>query len=271
MPKISAFLWGDKQVLGDYFILKPILQSTDIYVTLMALLLECWNAFITHSMAFGRDIFSIFPLNNQSSSIWKHVYELSFATFTLWLITCFASFRNTKSDGFKNMAWVVSCAITGILFHSLLMTVVGNKVFGPYYYGAYITPFLIAAFILVSSEALVYFGERFYKFGTFVFCGTAILVVVTLAHTFLATNLAIKNVHFYPPGSTKYREIFSNSENRFSIKAVFSEQEKYIADFLVMRGRCIDLPVELLWLATRMKAVNGAGFPPDQKTMKVCR
>jgi len=267
MPTISTMVWGDKQVLGDYFILKPILQSENIYLTLWALFLECGNAFLIHMQIFTRDIFALFPFNTHPTSVWKFVFVLSAVLLVLWVVACLMGLRNLPS---KTICWLATCAVSGLILHSLLMTVVGNKLFGPYYYGAYITPFMIAVFIGISCDGFSDLSKKFSHVGTF-FSLSLTFTVITLANTYLATNLAIKNIHFYPPGSTAYRQIFANTNNRFNINQVFTGQEKYIRDFIRSRGICTVLPVEMLWLATRLQAVNGAGFPPGDKTMKVCR
>lgn len=271
MPAISTYLWGNNQQLGDYFILKNILQSNTPLDTVIVLLLEWVNGTITHFQVFIRDVLSLFPLNSQSSLMWRITYVVSGTATLAWMAFGLASiFIKSEAQFRRYLAWTGTGFVLGIFFHSLLMTVVGNKIFGPFYYGGFITPFLIIIYLLISKSGIAFISATGHRSQPF-FVATTFLTALTLSHTFLATNIAIKNVHYYPPASTAYREIFSNVENRFDIEPVFSDQKKQIHELLSLSGGCVDLPVELLWLATKLKLVSGAGFPPGDKTVKVCR
>lgn len=257
---ISDRLWGFSDSIGSYFILKPLLE--DPLAAIPVLLVEVANLTLSHILIFYRDLTGFYPLNKVSILALPIMVVSGIGVLSL-LISGLAS-KEQKSG--KYCRTFFALGLISLCFHSLLMAVVGNKVFGPYYYAGFVTFFMIMSFGVAFDN--IYLKCQNQKSKMMVLT-IPLSCVVSALYVFCATNQYIKYIHYYRPGTTEYREMFRNDVDRFKTPVQFLNP--YMNAKSLIKGGCVDLPVELLWLATDLKAVNGAGFPPGDITMRVCR
>lgn len=100
--------------------------------------------------------------------------------------------------------FVVALGVT----HGVLMGMVVNKIWGPYWYGVYWQPFW-TVFVAVVADRL-----RLHRV-TAVF---ATVAVVAVAYTFPFLNNASKGYHFCPFAPLNIREVFLGTQDRFSLR-----------------------------------------------------
>ncbi len=273
LPSVSAAIWGGNQQLGDYFILKDITHSATPVDTLILLLHRFSKAFAAHIFIFPKDTFALFITNPGLGGWWQLLFIVNAGISAFMLICAVYVLKKDLLSKSYVFIYFFLCFIGGVIFHSLLMVIVGNQVFGPYYYGGFISIYLLLCYAWLWKMVFT-LAEGPGLNGRLNALSLLSVVVMMIAqfHTFQATNILVKDVHYYHPASVIYREYFANQLDRFSVSEPFTEQQKDLIErFYSMRGNCIDLPVELLWHATNVRALQGYGFPPGDKTMTVCK
>ncbi len=137
------------------------------------------------------------------------------------------------------------------VYHDLLMTLVKNQTWGPYYYGNYFSILfsitLAFGLELVASKVII----RYLWMG---------IILCLMGQTFLYTNKIYKKNHFYPYNPMAIKGIFTGRDRYFdpAVKAVFSDQQLrayvHAAWASPSTYRQWRIPEELFWLVVEFNS-----------------
>lgn len=224
-PYLSAIWLNLHGKLGEYDILYNITQAPDHAEKLRQLLRDIRHAIGVHLFAFPRDVFALYPFNGGLSPIWRLIFCCSAFGFVVWSLHALRGFSYQRRWPPHLACYAAICVLVGILMHSTLLSLVPPKLFGPYYYGGYITLFVLLGFAAISDHALQRPGSAAWWRPAYSVMAT--LLAVSLMHCFSATSTMMYYVHCdsridHHQRIGSMQAHFANKEDRFTLQKVIT-------------------------------------------------
>lgn len=195
LPYLSQLAGFSKMSPLDSNIVQPLWVFPDVrnfpwqfYANTKLLLFEnlgIFNPFLVPSL-FGK---TLFMLN-----------ILLATTFVLLLIQ---RLKNSKEE--KTLLFKIGVCVIGVFFFHYYTMSLHSKIWGPYWYGAYSSIFLV---LLLAVSARFVPQKIFFL--------VVISMTCSLLYAFPYTNYAYKKLHYYPYEPIQIRDVFLNKINRFT-------------------------------------------------------
>ncbi len=240
---------------GDYLNLNGLL-SPELFLTV------AWNSWV-----MLRESFCLFNPTTIPSLMSRCiiVLHLCVSTFLViigaWNIATkkFAKRPRENRPVLPPIVEICGYGLIALTFHGLLMSLVANQVWGPYYYGAYF------------GVIVTLFTAELWKQGIAIrvlacgWMGTLILASLT---TFPAMNAVYKRFHYYPYQPLEIRDYFTGKANRFSLPPLSMQLPiNSLRELAAHDWSRQDVPVRLakeqLWVVIERGGLISAGTFPN--------
>jgi len=177
--------------------------------------------------------------------------------------------RKPACERFRDAGIVIRCAVffgVCLLFHAILLSVVGQRTWGLYWYGAFVG----LGFVIATATLLEYLRVPSLLAAAFV-----VLVSVGSFYVFPSTNRAYKIFHYYPYRAILLRSVFENDINRFRLSgsSVSATEMRQFTRELAQDGPTVmGAPAELLYVVYELGLnSSGEGCQPYHATFNLLR
>lgn len=158
-------------------------------------------------------------------SLWgKLLFTLNIILVVLFIVLLLRGIKKSQ-EGKQLLQRMGVCLVAIFFFHYYTMSL-HSKIWGPYWYGAYSSIFLVL-FLAISA--------RFVPWKMFAL--VTVSMVCSLLYLFPYTNYAYKKFHYYPYNAIKIRDVFLNKINRFTLTGGEGTNKIYEATRYYWRNR----------------------------------
>lgn len=253
-PWLTNMFYGQNIALKNYgteFGLYLALSNFMSYELIYLLLFNSW--------VLIRESFCIYNPFDISNLLCRAIVFVHLAVTILMMVALLGrltgeiiskGIKNTFAAG-SSMSFVLLCTVIAMLFHGATMSIVQNKIWGPYYYGAFI------------GVMVTLFIAELWKLNGFVrkiSCFWILTLVLASMVTFPAINNVYKQSLFYPYKPGKIRQAYIRMFNRFE----FSDKQFLPNDDIKLlssidwqkQDKPVDVPKHLLWVVIECAGMN---------------
>jgi len=276
LPFLASLMGIRYETLNNYFIISDLFTgTTQHWYGILNLLAEILLNYFYNSKAAVAHVFGLVFLGTPIGELLLYTIVMVLVFLVMRISIVDKSYFNkeivniTKKDCAR---YLVLSLLLGILFHTILLTVVRNKVWGTFYYGSPISITALLLIVYLCDNLSIVLGIQ--VIPKIKHLGIICLCTLTLLSA-LSVSEYLKEFHYYHKPDFTYREVFSMSQSlgKYISRRQSLPQESYKrakAASNIPNMSCLNVRNEDLWFVTRSKIINGYGFDPLMEQVKQC-